>query len=155
MKKVLLVAIGSMFIYSCNNKKEDIAVDPNSEVEVKMMDEHLDQDANSAIMMNNGQRWLVNAEMKPFVMKGEQLVNDYTQNKGTDYKMLAEELKSQNNQLIKSCTMDGKSHDELHKWLHPHLKLTEKLEKATDAAMADATVLELQNSYKQYHQYFN
>ncbi len=155
MKKVFLVAIGSMLIYSCNNKKEEMATDAHTDVEATMHDEHMEHDANGAIAMNNGEKWIVNEEMKPFVMKGEQLVNDYNESKASDYKKLATELKAQNDQLIKSCTMDGASHDELHKWLHPHLELTQKLEKETDAIAANATVMELQNSYKQYHEYFN
>ncbi len=155
MKKVLLIAIGSMLILSCNNKKEDVTMDSHTEMEATMHDEHAMGDTSEAIRLNNNEKWMVNTEMKPFVMKGEQLVNTYKESKGTDYKALASKLKTQNDQLIKSCTMDGASHDELHKWLHPHLELTQKLEKETDATAADATVRELQNSYKQYHEYFN
>jgi len=97
----------------------------------------------------------VNEEMKPFVMKGEELVNSYIQNNHTDYKALAQQLKEQNNKLIKSCTMDGKSHDELHKWLHPHLEIVKALEDEKDATKASEIVLQLQKSYQDYHQYFN
>ncbi len=93
--------------------------------------------------------------MKPFVVKGEELVNSYIQNKQTDYKALAQQLIEQNNQLIKSCTMNGKSHDELHKWLHPHLEIVNALEEEKDAAKANEIVLQLQKSYQDYHQYFN
>ncbi len=155
MKKVLLVAIGSMLIYSCNNKKEEVATDIHTDTEATMHDENHDHDSSDAIRLNNSQKWVVNEEMKPFVMKGEELVNTYINKKQSDYKTLAKEIKVQNDQLIKSCTMDGESHDQLHKWLHPHLELTQKLEKSTDAAQAEMTVLELQKSYKQYHEYFN
>ena len=93
--------------------------------------------------------------MKPFVMKGEELVNAYVQNEQKDYKALAQQLKEQNNQLIKSCTMDGKSHDELHKWLHPHLEIVKALEDEADASKANEIVLQLQISYQEYHHYFN
>jgi len=63
-------------------------------------------------------------------------------------------LKDQNNQLIKSCTMKGKSHDELHKWLHPHLELVEALEKSANENEAKGIVLKLQKSNEVYHQYF-
>ena len=93
--------------------------------------------------------------MKSFVLKGEELVNAYIQDGKTDYKTLAEQLKDQNSQLIKSCTMDGKSHDELHKWLHPHLDIVKALENETDATKANEIVSQLQYSYQHYHQYFN
>lgn len=51
--------------------------------------------------------------------------------------------------------MDGKSHDELHKWLHPHLEIVKALENETDATKANGFVLQLQYSYQHYHQYFN
>lgn len=92
--------------------------------------------------------------MKPFVVKGEELVNSYIQNNQTDYKALAQQIKDQNNQLIKSCTIDGKSHDELHKWLHPHLELVIVLEKVKDENEAKQIVEKLKQSNELYHQYF-
>ena len=155
MKKVLLVAIGSMLALSCNKTAEKTTVDTSTNIEVKSLDEHDMSEKSEAIQMNNGSKWLVNNEMKPFVMKGEELVKTYIEKKQTDYKTLATKVKQQNEQLIKSCTMDGASHDELHKWLHPHLELTKKLENDTDVAHADATVKELERSYNSYHDYFN
>ncbi|MFV0199960.1 hypothetical protein OBJ99_03760 [Empedobacter falsenii] len=92
--------------------------------------------------------------MKPFVSKGEELVNTYIQKNGTDYKLLAEEIKSENSKLIKSCTMKGKSHDELHKWLLPHLEIVKTLEAETDSAKATHAVTNLQQSYQDYHKNF-
>ena len=50
--------------------------------------------------------------------------------------------------------MDGKSHDELHKWLHPHLELVKELENSSDENEAKEIVLKLQKSNEMYHQYF-
>lgn len=51
--------------------------------------------------------------------------------------------------------MKGKSHDELHKWLYPHLELVKELDNETDAVKAKEIVVKLQNSYQQYQIYFN
>src|SRR5690606_2215096 len=107
------------------------------------------------IELNNGEKWVVNSEMKPFVSKGAELVNVYVQENKTDFKELTTQLKEQNNQLIKSCTMKGKSHDELHKWLYPHLELVKELDNETDTVKAKEIVVKLQNSYQQYQIYFN
>ena len=96
---------------------------------------------------------MVNDEMKPFIQKGAELVDAFIADGQSDYKRLAEQVKDQNTQLIKSCTMDGKSHDELHKWLHPHLDLVKRLE--TDSSSAPQIVKQLQDSYRTYHRYFN
>ena len=151
-KLILTFAVGSLLLYSCGNSTNEKL---NNQTEVAEHNDHHHDDESEAIELNNGEKWLVNEEMKPFVMKGEELVNAYIQNNHTDYKALAQQVKDQNSQLIKSCTMDGKSHDELHKWLHPHLEIVKALEDEADASKANEIVLQLQHSYQQYHHYFN
>ena len=151
MKKVIVFGMSLMLLWSCNNSTEKSTTHQETENHT----EHQHDESSEAIELNNGEKWLVNEEMKPFVLKGEELVNAYIQNNQTDYKALAKQLKEQNNQLIKSCTMNGKSHDELHKWLHPHLEIVNALEEEKDAAKANEIVLQLQKSYQDYHQYFN
>ncbi|MCC7466021.1 MAG: hypothetical protein IT261_07120 [Saprospiraceae bacterium] len=106
------------------------------------------------LRLNNGEKWEVNAEMTPHIQQANQILSDYVAQNGTDYKKLAADLKAQNDQLIKSCTMKGESHDELHKWLHPHMGLVEKLDEAADAREAQAVVAQLEQSFKIYQQYF-
>ncbi|HRP91231.1 MAG TPA: hypothetical protein PKX92_14480 [Edaphocola sp.] len=151
MKKVFVLGISVLFLWSCNNTTEKSTTHQEAENHA----EHQQDESSESIELNNGEKWLVNEEMKPFVMKGEELVNSYIQDNQTDYKALAQQLIEQNNQLIKSCTMNGKSHDELHKWLHPHLEIVNALEEEKDAAKANEIVLQLQKSYQDYHQYFN
>ena len=151
MKKVFVLGMSVMLFWSCNNTTEKATKKQKTETHA----EHQHDESSETIELNNGEKWLVNKEMKPFVMKGEELVNSYIQNNQTDYNALAQQLKEQNDQLIKSCTMDGESHDELHKWLHPHLEIVKALEEEKDAAKANEIVLQLQQSYQQYHQYFN
>ena len=149
MKKVLVLAISSFVLWSCNNSSEKA----KSNQETKQ-EEHQHDETSEAIELNSGKKWIVNDEMKPFVAKGEGLVTTYLQSSQTNYNKLAQKLKDQNNQLIKSCTMKGKSHDELHKWLHPHLELVEALEKSANENEAKGIVLKLQKSNEVYHQYF-
>ena len=151
MKKVIVFGMSLMLLWSCNNSTEKSTTHQEAENHT----EHQQDESSESIELNNGEKWLVNEEMKPFVMKGEELVNSYIQNNQTDYKTLAQQLKEQNNKLIKSCTMDGKSHDELHKWLHPHLDLVKALESEQDTNEAARIVAALQTSYQHYHQYFN
>ena len=150
MKKVIVFGMSLMLLWSCNNSTEKSTTHQETENHT----EHQHDESSEAIELNNGEKWLVNEEMKPFVLKGEELVNSYIQNNHTDYKALAQQVKDQNSQLIKSCTMDGKSHDELHKWLHPHLELVKELENSSDENEAKEIVLKLQKSNEMYHQYF-
>lgn len=104
--------------------------------------------------LNNGEKWKVNEEMKPYVEAGRVLLNSYLAEGGTDGKKLATDLQEQNSKLIKSCTMDGKSHDELHKWLHPHLELVKELSKAETADEVTQVTDKLKASYDLYDQHF-
>ncbi|MCA4781280.1 hypothetical protein OBJ96_03700 [Empedobacter falsenii] len=150
MKKTIVVAMSVMLFWSCNTTSEKNAM--QSEVQDETAHQH--NENSDIIELNNGEKWKVNEEMKPFVSKGEELVNTYIQKNGTDYKLLAEEIKSENSKLIKSCTMKGKSHDELHKWLLPHLEIVKTLEAETDSAKATHAVTNLQQSYQDYHKNF-
>lgn len=151
MKKIIVLALSSLVLWSCNSNSEST----ESTQEVATTEVHHHDESSEAIQLNSGEKWVINAEMKPFILKGEELVNTYIQNKQTDYKELAKQLKAQNSNLIESCTMDGKSHDELHKWLHPHLELVDKLEKDADVTASVETVAHIQSSYTVFHQYFN
>lgn len=134
----------------CKNETETIG-------EEKLVETEQVQKSNVAdkLQLNANEKWLVNDEMKPFVLKGEELVNSYLQTNNTDYIALAKQLKELNNNLIKSCTMEGPSHDELHKWLHPHLEMVGALETTIDTDEAKETTKNIAKSYQTYHQYFN
>ena len=113
MKKVFVLGMSVMLFWSCNNTTEKATKKQKTETHA----EHQHDESSEAIELNKGEKWMVNEEMKPFVLKGEELVNSYIQNNQTDYKALDQQLKEKNDQLIKSCTMDGKSHDELMIWI--------------------------------------
>ncbi|UCA61727.1 hypothetical protein KB553_09380 [Chryseobacterium rhizoplanae] len=151
MRKVIVFGIGIMLLWSCNNSTEKSTKHQGTESQT----EHHHDESSEAIELNNGEKWLVNEEMNPIVLKGEELVNTYIKAGKTDYKTLSEQIKDQNSKLIKSCTMDGISHDELHKWLHTHLEIVKALGNETDATKANEIVLQLQHSYQNYHKYFN
>src|SRR5690554_3373718 len=165
MKHVILtLGIFSLgFLTSCDNTTETSEAE---EVQTEQVDktegeEHPEaedhahsHDDGEAITLNDGERWVVNEEMKPFVGAGEAFVKEYAESGDEDYLSLAENLAGQNSQLISSCTMDGVSHDELHKWLHPHLELTNALKNADNVQEASHIVDELLASYEMYHEYF-
>ena len=92
--------------------------------------------------------------MKPFIIEAEEILNKYIESQSKDYLTLANQLKEENSGLVKSCTMKGESHDELHKWLHPHIELIESLSKAESAEQASKIITDLQTSFSIYNQYF-
>lgn len=153
MKKSVILGIGALLFWSCNNSgKTETHQEEATHTEVQT--EHHHNESSDVIEFNNGEKWKVNDEMKPFVLRGADLVNTFIQEGNTDYATLTAQLKDLNSQLIKSCTMTGKSHDELHKWLHPHLELVKKLAQAINESEAEINVQKLVESYQEYHKYF-
>lgn len=147
-KTIFGTFILSLFLFSCGTSNNDAS---HNESEAEVHDGHLHDAKTATIELNNGEKWKVNAEMVPFVQDGEKLLTDFDDK---DYVRMAAQLKEKNNDLIKSCTMDGKSHDELHKWLHPHLELVEKLGSAENEHEADEVLDKLKASFQTYHTYF-
>ncbi|MBW7867086.1 MAG: hypothetical protein H3C31_02040 [Brumimicrobium sp.] len=150
-KQILIAGIASCLLIACNHT--DAPQEEHHEVEATEHHEHEEHNIE-AIQLIDGQKWTINEEMKPFIEEGEKLVNAYLQEKDEDYKSLANNVKEANNHLIKSCTMEGESHDELHKWLHPHLDLTKALGEAENIEDAQKIVNELEHSYQTFHEYF-
>lgn len=132
MKQFILL-MTTLLVIACNSKYDEGA---------------------SAISLNNGEKWEVNAEMRPFIEQGEAILNTYLYTEKSDYQGLAAALKEQNAQLINNCTMKGKSHDELHKWLHPHMGLIEELEDADNLEEANRVTAKLASSFEDYNKYF-
>lgn len=109
---------------------------------------------SNSLSLNDGEKWKVNEEMKPFIEDSEKMLQDFNRKNAQNYAGLAKALKEKNTGLIKSCTMKGESHDELHKWLHPHMELIEELGTAESNEEARALVADLEKSFKAYNQYF-
>lgn len=149
MKQIFILAISVAVLISCKDDSKTTEVEKTTEIE------QVETTSTDAIQLNNGEKWAVNEDMKPFIIKSEEAVALYIKNNGTDYKKLAQDIKDQNNLLIKSCTMKGASHDELHKWLHPHLDLVNQLAEIDNNDKANALITEIDASYKMYHTYFN
>ena len=165
MKKILLSAIlGLAIVMSCEKKQETVTDQNNSmaATEQNVSEEHATDDHEKSddheegvkLELNNGAKWPVNSEMKPYVAEMETQLKAYQPESG-DYKMLAKNLSTSNDNLVKSCTMTGVPHDNLHAWLAPHMKEIEKLKNAEDREHANKIVGELKESMEKYHQFFN
>lgn len=114
-----------------------------------------DPDNNEeGLRLNDGKKWEVNDEMKPHIEKGRELLSEFIASADTNFIKLAEDLDGQNRALIMSCTMKGEAHDELHKWLYPHMELIEDLSAAENFDEAEVLVKDLDRSFRAYGDYF-
>ncbi len=149
---VFLYFLMLVTLSSCGNSSLEETPQSNTP-EVTQTDDRHHNHENEVIELDNGKKWEVNVEMKPFIENGRKLVYDYVNSNDTDYKSLATNLEKENEQLVNSCTMDGQSHDELHKWLHPHLELVSELSNAT-ADKSSEIIKKIEKSYEKYQEYF-
>lgn len=145
MNKTFIALVLSASIVACTSPAEK-----NTEIDHA---NHQQEEAET-LQLNGNEKWQVNEEMKPFIVAAEQLLNDFIESKNSDYSSLAAALQSENEKLMRSCTMDGESHDQLHLWLYPNMKLIKSLGEAQDQSAAEPIVEELRASYELYHQYF-
>ena len=162
MKKMIISALlGLAIVVSCDKKQESQT--ELSTTEQTAPEDHAnhddkeksdDHDESVKLELNNGEKWTMNEEMKPFINEMENQVKSYDPTNG-DYKMLGKNLSETNDHLIKSCTIKGTPHDVLHAWLMPHMQEIDKLKKAESRDEANHIVKELKESMEEYHEYFN
>ncbi len=154
--RIFALFILTVSLFSCGNAPSSKNTDAIHEDQEQMNEDSiaLSQNSDLEIELNAGEKWMMNEEMKPYIADGEAAVNDYIASNNTDYKSLAAKLKDADSKLISSCTMEGESHDELHKWLHPHLELVNELDTAQNEKEANEVVQKLKKSYANFWVYF-
>lgn len=160
MKKTFLIfalALGFV-LYGCNNGTSKAVAEEVAEVtndEDHDHGDHHEVEVKERILsLNNGQKWEINKEMTPHVIAAEEVLATYMEEGSTDYAQLAADLKEENANLIRSCTMKGESHDQLHVWLEPHIDLLGDLGNAGSVEEATAVVDKINQSFATFHEYF-
>jgi len=149
---ILIGIITVAVLMSCKNETDQRQEENHSDQHVEQeVDKKSNKSEAELISLNEGEKWKVNEEMIPHIQKSERVFNEF---EGNDYSQLSEDMMKHTNKLIQSCTMDGKSHDELHKWLHPHIELIKKLGSVEDDDKAEKLLKEIEASFEVYHKYF-
>lgn len=152
MRKLIIIGLLATLAWGCQQRSEKQV--PTTESKKPQHEHVLNNGDSQELSLNNGDKWIVNEEMRPFVQKGSELVTDFYKASNKDAKVLASQLTEQNDQIVKSCTMTGKGHEELHKWLLPHMELVKSLSNSPDSVVTANLISQLQQSYSLYNQYF-
>jgi hypothetical protein len=74
-------------------------------------------DIRPSLELNDGKKWEVAKPMMVPIRNLERAVEDFERTPGRDHAVLATEIQEYLGRLVTNCTMEGKAHDELHKWL--------------------------------------
>lgn len=143
----------SLIFFSCNNTSKENEGE-TTEIASKEEDHHENDHENEAIVLNNGEKWKVDANMMPHIRNMEKDILDFATDEKKDYKSLAKKLQSNIDLLTSNCTMEGQAHDELHKWLLPYIDLVDELSKVKDDIKATKQFEYIQTSFSTFNQYF-
>jgi len=152
MKKlIILIPLISLFLFSCSNAANEKS---NEKTQFVIQQENHHNDESEAIELNNGEKWKVDANMITHIHNMENDIISFTEIKQKNYKSLSEKLQSNIDLLTSNCTMKGKAHDELHKWLLPYIDLVKELSEAKDPTEAEKQFQNIQTSFNTFNQYF-
>jgi len=152
MKQItILIPVISLFLFSCGNTSNEKSKD---QTETVTHEEHQHNAEILTIELNNGEKWKVDANMITHIRNMENDVISFDKVEQKDYKSLSEKLQSNIDLLTSNCTMKGKAHDELHKWLLPYIDLVKELSEAKDETEASKQFQNIQTSFTAFNQYF-
>lgn len=152
MKKItILIPVISLLLFSCSHTSNEKS---KHQTETVPHEEHQHNAEIQTIELNNGEKWKVDAIMITHIRHMEKDVISFAKVEQKDYKLLSEKLQSNIDLLISNCTMKGKAHDELHKWLLPYIDLANELSEAKDETEAEKQFQNIQTSFTTFNQYF-
>ncbi len=163
-KTILTTAIISALLISCNETKHkqgstDIVETTEGVHEHEMEEMAVEiHSLNNAwvndIKLDNGNKWQANMETTEGVDKMLNLVNDSEPKTVEDYHNLASRLNEDKNFVVKKCTMEGPSHDNLHVFLHPLIEKIEALGKIETVYEGSEVTASIKENLEGYYNYF-
>src|SRR5690606_15627122 len=165
MKKTILsLAILSALLVSCNETKHKHKNTDTVETTEGVHEHELEEMAAETLTMhnswvneiklNNGNKWEANLETTEGVDKMLNLVKSSDPKTVEDYHALASKLNEEKNYVVKKCTMEGPSHDNLHVFLHPLIEKIEALGKVSSTDEGAEVTANIQENLEGYYDYF-
>lgn len=160
MKKyfAILIVVVIGITYGCNNPvhEENSEISNTKSLPSSKESEHQHSEIDS-IELNNGAKWKVVSEMIVHIRNMESDINRFSETTHPelkDFTQLGASLQKNVDLLTSNCTMEGKAHDELHKWLLPYIDMVDKLNKSKNNDEALRIFEEIKASYKTFNLYF-
>ena len=152
MKKIAIsLTVISLFLFSCSYISNEKSKEQTETVTHK---EHQHNDEMQNIELNNGEKWKVDTNMITHIRNMENDIISFSTVEKKDFKLLSKKLQANIDLLTSNCTMKGKAHDELHKWLLPYIDMVKKLSEVKDETEATKQFENIQNSFITFNQYF-
>ncbi len=165
MKRIILTtAIISALLISCNetnHKHENSDIVETTEGVHEHEMEEMPAETHSLnnawvndIKLDNGSKWEANLETTEGVDKMLGLLKSTNTKTVEDYHSLASKLNDNKNVVVKKCTMEGPSHDNLHVFLHPLIEKIEALGKVATVEEGSQVTASIKENLDGYYTYF-
>ncbi len=158
-KTILATAIISAFLISCNETKHkhestDASTPLSNHEEMAAETHTMDNAWVNEIKLDNGSKWEANLETTEGVDKMLDLVKSSNPKTVEDYQALASKLNEDKNFVVKKCTMEGPSHDNLHVFLHPLIEKINALGKVSTTDEGAEVTASIKENLEGYYNYF-
>ncbi len=163
-KPILITALISALLISCNETKHKEESTDTVETTEGIHEHQMEKIAtenhamNNAwtdeIKLDNGYKWQANPETTEGVDKMLSLVKSSDPKTVEDYHSLASKLNEDKNFVVKKCTMEGPSHDNLHIFLHPLIEKIEALNKVSTKDEGAQVTKSIKENLDGYYNYF-
>lgn len=152
MKHSYLFLIGCIWLFACQgNKTAKPGAEKSKPAPTGQTDHH---EHTGQIELNNGKKWKVVPEMLRYIRTMEHDVLSFRSADMGDYKTLSSSLRKNIDELTSHCTMTGKAHDELHKWLLPYIDLINAFSDCENVTEASVKLNEIKQSFVRFNMYF-
>lgn len=166
MRKTILTAaiLATVFVSCKDQNKTETTVETKAvheHVEVATHENHahdvfaLDNAWMKEIELDNGKKWDANIETTDGVNAMLDYIDAISPTTVAEYHELASKLNDEKNFVIKECTMEGPSHDNLHIFLHPLIDKIAALGKVSTAEQGAAVTETIVENLEAYTEYFN
>lgn len=146
LKTVLLISTLALSLTACRQ--------PSAHPDAEAHEPSSSAGQAAALQLDQGRKWAVPPPMMAYIRNLEKAVRDLESAPTKDHAALAAAIREQLAGLVTHCTLEGKAHDELHKWLMPFLALSEDYFKATDPRAQEKQFREVQRSLVVFDHYF-
>lgn len=107
------------------------------------------------IELVNNEKWKVNEEMMIHIKNMESDVKSVSTGNADSLDWLGQRLDEHLGLLTSNCTMTGKAHDELHKWLIPFIDLVDDLNDVSTNEQQMDSYERISASLEEFNVYFN
>lgn len=115
-----------------------------------MMAQHSHDNQHDPVQLNDGKRWIANAETTQGIASMMERVKVFQSEKEASIADLHKNLQSDFSEIFAKCTMEGAAHDQLHNYLLPLRDLLNELTDCDDCAHITQHIKKHLEDYSKY-----